>query len=76
MIYADPPRKYSKRGYTWSHLSSPDPVELTAYAKLHGLKRRDSSPWLHYDVTAEELETLPGIHRVSRREFMDIMRST
>lgn len=74
MIYADRPRRYSKRGLKWSHISSPCLAELIKYAKAHGLKRKDRNPWIHYDVTAEELEKLPGIEIVSGSELLKIMR--
>lgn len=73
MIYADPPRKYRKNGKSWSHISSPDLKELEAYAKANGLKRRDRNPWIHYDVTAEELVELTGITHVGRQELFVIM---
>lgn len=71
MIYADRPRKYSKRGKRWSHLFSPCLKELAAYARTHGLRRRDNSPFPHYDVTEEELALLPGVLIVERREIRD-----
>lgn len=74
MIYADPPRKYSRNGRRWSHLSSPDLGELTAYAKTHGLKRRDRHPWIHYDVTDEELVALPDIKVIDRRQLLSMMK--
>lgn len=73
MIYADPPRKYKRRGQSWSHVCSPDLRELEAYAKEHGLKRKDGFPWIHFDVTKEELSTLPGISVIGRRELLKIM---
>lgn len=74
MIVADPPRKYRKRGKRWSHVCSPDLSELLAYAKVHGLKRKDRSPFIHYDVTAEELVKLPGITVLPVRQFFAVMR--
>jgi hypothetical protein len=73
-IYADPPRKYRSRGKAWSHLWSPDRFALESYAREHGLRRRDTSPVLHYDVTEEELERLPGLTLVTHRELIQIMR--
>lgn len=72
-IYADPPRKYRKNGKSWSHLSSPDVRALEAYAREHGLKRKDRYPWIHFDVTKEELAKLPGVTHVNRYELARIM---
>lgn len=75
MIYADKPRKYSKRGKRWSHIFSPCKEELLGFAKNHGLKRRDASPWLHFDVTEEELaKLLPDIKMVSKAQVFVIMK--
>jgi hypothetical protein len=73
-IYADPPRKYSKLGLKWSHLSSPDLKELEAFAKANGLKRKDRKPFIHYDVTEEELSGLRDVVIVNRRMFLHIMK--
>lgn len=74
MIIADRPRKYSKRGQKWSHLCSADLSELDAYAKKHGLKRKDRLPWIHYDVTEKELAELPGVEVMTCRELFAIMK--
>lgn len=74
MIIADFPRKYSRLGRRWSHLCSTDPSELDAYAKKHGLKRKDRLPWIHYDVTDEELAKLPDVKVITSRELFKIMR--
>ena len=73
MIYADAPRKYSRRGHSWSHVWSPSPEHLVEYAKKHGLKRKHRYPWIHYDVTAEELKALPDIVVLDRRKLFAIM---
>jgi hypothetical protein len=73
MIYSDRPRKYSKRGKKWAHVCSPNLHELLAYAKRHGLRRKDRRPWIHFDVTEEELNELPNIEIVSRYELSKLM---
>jgi hypothetical protein len=75
VILADPPRKYSRRGRRWSHLSSPVPGALESYARAQGLKRKHRTPWIHYDVTEEELQSLPDVRIVTRRELSSIMKS-
>lgn len=74
-IYADPPRRYKARGARWSHVFSPDYAELRLFAEAHGLRRRHTKPFVHYDVTDEELESLP-LTRVGRREVFTIMGRT
>lgn len=75
MIYVDPPRRYKKRGKRWSHLFSPDLRALLEFAKKNGLKRRDSSPFLHFDILEEELPALlkAGAIMVDRRDVRKIM---
>lgn len=78
MIYCDPPRRYKRNGKFWSHVSSPDKAELEAFAKRLGLKRRDSSPFLHYDVTADELREVvipAGAVMLARRKFLATCRA-
>lgn len=73
MIYVDPPRKYRKKGKSWAHVSSPDIKELEAYARANGLKRKHRTPWIHYDVTKEELENLTGLIHVDRYTLKTVM---
>jgi len=58
MIYADPPRRYSARGLRWSHVTATTTGELLTFARRYGLRRRDASPFLHFDVTDVELAQL------------------
>lgn len=61
MIFYDNPRKYGKTMYRWSHITADTEEELEKFAKSYGLKRRDKKPYLHYDVTEDELSTLRSI---------------
>ena len=75
MIYCDEPRKYKARGQRWSHVFADDEASLTQFAKEFSLRRRHRDPYLHYDVTAEELPALlaVGVVMLTRRQSMEVM---
>lgn len=57
-LFYDKPREYKENGKKWSHLFTPEYETLEAFAKENSLKRRDTSPFLHYDLTETELNKL------------------
>lgn len=75
MIYADRPRRYKKKGKSWSHLIASTPEELLKFARDNKIKRIDRKPTLHLDVTEEELRELQAsgsIIVVDDREFQQL----